>query len=77
MRTKHQLTAIELAKFNRLQPFQGEALSFWKWIAKARNLDPKSLITNGRDFTGLPIGHKVRWCFAIALKCKKKASYVE
>lgn len=75
MRTKHQLTAIELAKFNRLQPFQGEALSFWKWIAKSRNLDPKSLITNGRDFTGLPVGHKLPWCFPLPIKCRKKPSY--
>lgn len=75
MRTKHQLSDIEFNKFRRLQPYQGEAVSFWKWIAKTRNLDPNSLITNGRDFTGLPVGHGKQWCFPIVLKCRKKPVY--
>lgn len=75
MRTKHELTDVEFHKFRNLNPFQGEAISFWKWVAKSRNLDPKSLITNGRDFTGLPVGHKLSWCFPLPIKCRKKPSY--
>ena len=77
MREKHELTPIEFAKFKRLQPYQGEAVSFWKWIARQRNLDPKSLLTDGKFFTGLPVGHKVDWCFPIPIKCKKKAVYAD
>ena len=77
MRTKHQLTDVELSKFRRLPPYQNEALSFWRWIAKSRNLDPKTLITNGRDFTGLPVGHGKHWCFPIPLKCRKKPVYAD
>jgi len=77
MRSSYELTDIEFAKFKRLQPYQGEAVSFWKWVAKARNLDPKSLITNGKTFTGLPKDHKLPWCFPMQLKCKKKPVYAD
>ena len=77
MREKHQLNPIELRKFQRLAPFQGEAVAFWSWVARSRNLDPKSIISNGQNFTALPIGHGKHWCFPTPLKCKNKPVYKE
>lgn len=77
MRTKHQLTPIELAKFNRLPPYQGEAIAFWKWIAKTRNLDSRSIVSTGQNFTALPVGHGKHFCYPLSLKCKKKPVYAD
>lgn len=77
MRKAFELTHIELAQFHRLRPIQGEALAFWGRVAKRRELDPKSMITDGLKFTALPVGHKLNWCFPSALYCKKKAVYRE
>lgn len=77
MRTKHQLTPVELGKFNWLRPIQGEALAFWEQVAKVRNLDPKSIVSNGQNFTALPVGHGKQFCFPVPLKCKKKPVYAD
>lgn len=75
MRKKFELDQFEKDRFERLRPFQGEALAFWARVAKVRNLDPKSVISDGYTFTALPVGHGRPWCFPIPLACKKKAVY--
>ena len=77
MRKKFELTHIELAQFNRLRPIQGEALAFWARVALNRELDPKSVISEGLKFTALPKGHGKWWSFPIPLKCKKQPVYGE
>lgn len=77
MRKTYKLAEAEFRRFQRLKPFQHEALSFWKYVAKIRSLDPASMITNGETFTALELGHGKHWCFPIPLMCKKKPSYKE
>ena len=74
MRQYHKLTPQELSRFNNLRPVQNEALMFWATVAKARGLDPASLIgdENGRSFSGLPLGHGLHWCAPYPLTCKHK-----
>lgn len=77
MRQAFELTHIELTQFNRLRPIQGEALAFWARVARRRELDPESVISDGLKFTALPVGHGKHWCWPLALQCKKKAVYKE
>jgi hypothetical protein len=77
MRKSFILTEIEYSAFKRLRPIQGEAISFWHRVARRRELDPGSIISNGETFTALPMDHGKQWCFPIVLKCKKKPSYAE
>jgi hypothetical protein len=81
MREQYHLTPIELRKFNRIPPFQNEALGFWSWVARSRGLDPETVISESNSqqvrFTALPIGHGKAWCYPMPLKCKKKPNYAE
>lgn len=71
MRQKHELSHEEFTDFNKLYPAPGAALAFWRRVAKARGLDPKSIMSNGLSFTGLPEGHGQHWCFPSPLNCAK------
>lgn len=77
MRNTYTMTGVEVARFNRLRPFPGEALSFWAKVAVDRGVDSKSMITAGHQgtFTALPVNHGDQWCFPFTLKCTKKPSY--
>jgi hypothetical protein len=79
MRKTYNLTAIELKQFQGLRriwpPSPGPAMEFWAKVAVARNLDPKSVISEGATFTALPEGHGMPWCYPMPLKCSKKAVY--
>lgn len=77
MRNTFTMTEIETAQFYRLRPNQGEAIAFWNRVAQRRELDPKSMITEGHfgRFTALPLNHGKHWCFPIPLKCQKKPVY--
>lgn len=75
LRKTYQLEPHEVRQFYRLRPLPGVALSFWKNVADARGLDYKSLITDGRSFSGLPKDHGKQWCYPIPLACKRKARY--
>ena len=77
MRNTFTMTGIETAQFNRLRPNQGEAIAFWNRVAHRRELDPKSMITEGHlgKFSALPLNHGKHWCFPHALKCQKKPVY--
>jgi hypothetical protein len=71
-RQKHELTETEYGDFRRLPPFEGFAWKFWRRVAEARGLDYTTLLTNGRSFTGLPVGHEQHWCAPLKLQCLKK-----
>lgn len=77
MRRKYQLEPVEQRQFSKLRPLQGEAFAFWGKVARARGLDPRTLITDGRngEFTALPLGHDKHWCYPFALRCSKKPVY--
>lgn len=79
MRRKYTLSETELKQFRALRyhPFQNMAFNFWAKVANARGLDPKSIISAGETFTGLPVGHGKHWCFPIPLKCNKAPVYKE
>jgi hypothetical protein len=77
MRKKFELDPRERDQFERLRPIQGEALAFWARVAARRELDPKSVISAGYNFTALPKGHGKWWSFPIPLKCKKQPVYGE
>lgn len=77
MRKEYILTTVELIQFKWLRPFPGEALAFWEKVATARQLDCKTVISNGEKFTALPLNHGKHWCFPIAIKCKKKPVYID
>lgn len=69
-RQKYELTEIEYREFQRLPPFEGFAWKFCR-VAEVRGLDYQTLLTNGRSFTGMPVGHGLHWCAPLKLKCIK------
>lgn len=77
MRKTSSLTPAEIGQFNWLKPIPGDALAFWAKVAQVRNLDPKSMLTNGKTFTALPVGHGKHFCWPLSLQCKKKPNYKE
>ena len=72
MRQRFELTHDEMLSFQRLRPFQGAALTFWRRIAAARGLDPKTIMSTAPKFSGLPLGHNLPWCHPIPIKCNKR-----
>ena len=81
MRQKHTLTDAEQKEFWQLnqksqtnRAVAGEAWTFWRKVAAARNLDPTTLI--GKDWaaelSGLPIGHGKHWCYPSPLQCQHR-----
>jgi hypothetical protein len=77
MRQKYELTGQEQKRFRRLKPIEGEAIKFWQMAAYTRGLDYQTIISTGRTFTALPIGHGKHWCYPMTLKCKRRPVYVE
>lgn len=77
MRSNYTMTNGEALQFNRLRPYLGEAIAFWTKAARARGLDPKSVISEGHNgkFTALPKDHGKNWNYPSALKCKKRVVY--
>ena len=76
MRKTYYLTPIEFNEFRRLwPPDAGVAFAFWRQVAVARKLDPKTVISDGATFTALPEGHGQHWCWPLPLKCKKQPTY--
>lgn len=77
MRKEYILTTVELIQFKWLRPLPGEALAFWEKVAAARQLDWKTVISNGEIFSALPLGHGKPWCSPMTIKCKKKPVYID
>ena len=75
MRQTFELNYEEHSRFDQLNPVVGVAMSFWAGVAKARGLDPKSIISDGYRFSGLPAGHGKHWCFPSKLCMKKLPVY--
>lgn len=83
-RETFKLTSEERARFYRLRPIVGEAFDFWKGVAKARDLDYKTIYYLDGEYSGLPVEKhwSVKdldrgWCWPIPLKCKIKPENVE
>jgi hypothetical protein len=81
MRQKHNLTTTELSEWRELPQDSDEdnrsqdAWVFWNKVCWARGLDSASLIgwnTVPGQFSALPLGHKLHWCFPTPLKCKRR-----
>ena len=73
MRKEYTLTDNEFGAFRKLGNYPEEGFDFWRDVARARNLDYKTIIgnvTNQRSFTALPVGHGKHWCFPLPLKVK-------
>lgn len=77
MRKEYTLSNAEMIAFKWLRPFPGEALTFWEKVAAARQLDWKTVISNGEIFSALPLNHGKVWCFPMTIKCKKKPVYID
>ena len=69
----------EIDAFNRLPLRDGDAFTFWRSVAVARNLDYKTIL-NGLipyEFSALPLGHGKPWCWPMPLKMSKRAVYAD
>lgn len=73
-RRTYSLTPEECDAFRAL-PINGisgnRAFAFWSTAARARGLDPATVIATPDSFTALPVGHGKHWCWPTPLKCKK------
>ena len=74
-RQRYSLTKSELKDFWNLKPEMGAALDFWARVAISRGLDPKSIISDRKGFSGLPVGHGKPWCFPYKLRLKRRFEY--
>lgn len=71
----YSLTKQELYQFRKLRPEEGQAIDFWARVAISRGLDPQTIISDRKGFSGLPDGHGKHWCYPIRLKCRKRPIY--
>ena len=76
-RVEIKLTRDEWKAFRSLRPVEGAAFAFWDRVARARDIDCRTIIYDGYKYTGLPNGHKKYWCWPIPLTCKIKPEDVE
>jgi hypothetical protein len=74
-RLHFSLTKQELSDFRKLRPVEGEAIDFWGKVAISRGLDPKTIISDRKGFSGLPEGHGKHWCFPSKLRCSRRFEY--
>lgn len=71
----YSLTKQELYQFRKLRPIEGEAIDFWAKVAISRGLDPQTIISDRKGFSGLPENHGKPWCYPMRLKCRKRPVY--
>ena len=72
MRSVYTLTKQEAARFEKLPKLPEVAFEFWRGVAAARNVDPKSILTPRNDpyqFSALPVGHGKPWCYPFSIRC--------
>lgn len=79
MRKKYHLTDAEFKEWQALpQDNDDEARGndtwiFWNKVCRARALDSASLLSGlvPDQFSALPLGHTLHWCYPMPLRCKK------
>ena len=77
MRNTYELTPAEFGQFRWLEPEPGVAIEFWAKVAKARGLDYTTIVSDGKTFTAMPLGHGKQFCWPLKLKCSKRPKYDE
>ena len=81
IRESYVLTTEEKDRRRNLPARIGAAFAFWEEVARARNLDYRTIMTDMESmgyvrFTGLPLGHGMHWCWPRPLKCRTDPSTV-